>query len=175
MGEIEEEEKTGKEWAKIIIPRVLRAIIWGFIMGGEVLLMLYLPQFIPQFGGEAMEILPVQTISGISYFFLIFAGIEVAIQLLRGTVFPYVLSVARSLISIILLVQMTNGGIITFTIQPPAGAQMAAGTSIIFTLNFQPILGVILLLSLISVIKNLLQAVDYLSQKEETGFPPELP
>jgi len=175
MGEIEEEEKTGKEWAKIIIPRVLRAILWGFIMGGEMLLLLYLPQFIPQFGEEAMEILPVQTTVGLSYFFLVFAGIEVTIQLLRGTVFPYVLSMARSIISIVLLIQMTNGGIMTFTIQPPSGAQMAAGTSISFTLNFQPILGVILLLSIISVIKNLLQAVDYLSQKEETGSPPELP
>ena len=175
MGEIEKEEKTGKEWAKIIIPRVLRAIIWGFIMGGEMLLLLYFPQFIPQFGEEAMEILPVQMTTGISYFFLVFAGIEIAIQLLRGTIFPYALSMARSIISIILLIQVTNGGIMTFTIQPPAGTQMAAGTSIIVTLNFQPILGVILLLSLLSVIKNLLQAIDYLSRKEETGAPPELP
>jgi len=175
MGKIEEEEKTGKDWAKIIIPRVLRAIIWGFIMGGEMLLLLYLPQFIPQFGEQTMEILPVQTITGISYFFLVFAGIEVAIQLLRGTVFPYALSIARSFISIILLIQVTNWGIMTFTIQPPAEAEMAAGMSIIFTLNFKPVLGVILLLSLISVIKNLLQAIDYLSQKEETEFPPELP
>ncbi|MCD6325680.1 hypothetical protein J7L97_05270, partial [Candidatus Bathyarchaeota archaeon] len=64
MGEIEKEEKTGKEWAKIIIPRVLRAIIWGFIMGGEMLLLLHFPQFIPQFGEEAMEILPVQMTTG---------------------------------------------------------------------------------------------------------------
>jgi len=175
MSEIEEEEKTGKEWAKIILPRVLRAILWGFIMGGEMLLLLYFPQFIPQLGEQAMEILPVQTTSGLSYFFLLFAGIEVAIQLLRGTIFPYALSMARSIISMILLIQITNWGIMTFTIQPPSELQMAAGTSIIFTLNFQPILGVILLLSIISMIKNLLQAIDYLSQKEETGFPPELP
>lgn len=175
MGEIEEEEKTGKEWAKIIIPRVLRAIIWGFIMGGEMLLFLHLSQFAPEFGGEAIEFLPIQEMTGLSYFFLVFAGIEVAIQLLRGTVFPYALSMARSIISIILLIQVTNGGIMTFTIQPPAETQMAAGTSIILTLNFQPVLGVILLLSLISVVKNLLQAIDYLSQKEETGSPPELP
>jgi len=175
MGEIEEEEKTGKDWAKIIVPRVLRAIIMGFIMGGEMLLLLYLPQFVPQFGEQAMEMLPVQTTTGLSYFFLIFAGIEVAIQLLRGTVFPYALSMARSIISAILLVQMTNGGVMTFTAQLPSGAQMAAGASIILTLDFQPILGVILLLSLISVIKNLLQAIDYLSKKEEAGFPPELP
>jgi len=175
MGEIEKEEKTGKDWAKIIIPRVLRAILWGFIMGGEMLLLLYLPQFLPQFGGQTMEMLPIQTTAGISYFFLVFAGIEVAIQLLRGTVFPYALSMARSIISIILLVQITNGGIMSFTIQPSPGAQMPAGTSITFTFDFQSVLGVILLLSLISVIKNLLQAIDYLSKKEETGFPRELP
>ncbi|MCD6324894.1 hypothetical protein J7L97_01240, partial [Candidatus Bathyarchaeota archaeon] len=112
---------------------------------------------------------------GKSHFFLGFGGIGIAIQLLRGTIFPYALSMARSIISIILLIQVTNGGIMTFTIQPPAGTQMAAGTSILITLNFQPILGVILLLSLLSVIKNLLQAIDYLSRKEETGAPPELP
>jgi len=174
MGEIEEEEKTAKDWAKIIIPRVLRAILWGFIMGGEMLLLLHFSQFAPQFGGRAMEFLPIQETAGLSYFFLVFAGIEVAIQLLRGTVFPYALSMTRSIISIILLVQITNGGIMSFTIQPPLGAQIA-GTSIIFTLDFQPTLGAILLLSLVSIIKNLLQAIDYLSKKEEVGFPPELP
>ena len=174
MGEIEKEEKTGKEWAKIIIPRVLRAIIWGFIMGGEMLLLLYFPQFIPQLGEEAMEILPVQMTTGMSYFFLVFAGIEIAIQLLRGTIFPYALSTARSILSIILLIQMTNGGVMTIAIQPPPEAQMM-GANIIFTLYFQPILGVILLLSLISMAKNLLQAIDHLSRKEEEGFPPELP
>jgi len=174
MGEVEEEEKTAKDWAKIIIPRVLRAILGGFLMGGEMLILLYFPQLVPQFE-NMMETLPVQETAGLSYFFLVFAGLEVVIQLLRGTVFPYALSMARSIISIILLVQITNGGIMSFTIQPPPGAQMAPGTSIIFTLDFQPILGAILLLSLISVIKNLLQAIDYLSRKEEEGFPPELP
>jgi len=175
MGEIKEEEKTGKDWAKIIIPRVLRAVFMGFIMGGEMLLLLNLPQFIPQLGEQAMKVLPTQTTAGLSYFFLIFAGIEVTIQLLRGTIFPYALSMARSLISMILLIQMTNGGIMTFTIQPSFGDQIASGTSIIFTLDFQPVLGIILLVSLISMAKNLLQAVDYLSKKEETGFPPEFP
>jgi len=175
MGEIEREEKTGKDWAKIIIPRVLRAIIFGFIMGGEMLLFLHLSKFAPEFGGEMIGFLPIQETAGLSYFFLVFAGIEVAIQLLRGTIFPYALSMTRSLISIILLLQITNMGIMSFTIQPPPGAQMAAGTSIIFTLNFQPILGAILLLTLVSMIKNLLQAIDYLSKKEEESFPPELP
>ena len=174
MSNIEEEEKTGKDWAKIIIPRIIRAILWGFIMGGEALLLLYLPQSIPGLEEQVMEILPVQTATGLSYFFLLFAGIEVAIQLLRGTIFPYALSTARSILSIILLIQMTNGGVITVTIQPPPEAQMM-GANIIFTLYFQPILGVILLLSLISMAKNLLQAIDYLSRKEEEGFPPELP
>ena len=173
MGEIEEEERTGKDWARIIIPRVLRAILWGFIMGGEMLLLLHLSEFAPQFGGSMMESLPIREMTGLSYFFLVFAGIEVAIQLLRGTVFPYAFSMARSIISIILLIQITNGGVMTFTIHPPS--EMAAGTSLIFTLDFQPVLGVILLLSLISMIKNLMQAVDFLSQKEEASFPPELP
>jgi len=173
MDEIEEKEKTAKDWARIIIPRVLRAIIWGIIMGGEMLILLNFPQFIPQFGEGIMRYLPTSEMTGISYFFLIFAGIEVAIQLLRETVFPYALSMARSIISIILLIQITNGGIMSFTTQLPT--EMAAGTSVILTLDFQPILGVILLLSLISMIKNLLQAIDYLSQKEETSFPPELP
>ena len=173
MGEIEEEERTGKDWARIIIPRVLRAILWGFIMGGEMLLLLHLSEFAPQFGGSMMESLPIREMTGLSYFFLVFAGIEVANQLLRGTVFPYAFSMARSIISIILLIQITNGGVMTFTVHPPS--EMAAGTSLIFTLDFQPVLGVILLLSLISMIKNLMQAVDFLSQKEEASFPPELP
>jgi hypothetical protein len=175
MSDIEKEEKTGKEWAKIIIPRVLRAVIWGFIMGGEMLLLLNLPQFLPEIGEEAMGMIPTQATANLSYFFMIFAGIEIAIQLLRGTIFPYPLSMVRSLISIILLVQMTNGGVMTITMQPPAGSQMAEGATIMLTLDFQPVLGVIIILSLVSIVKNLLQAVDHLSRKEEEGPPPELP
>jgi len=177
MSEVEEEERTGRDWARIIIPRVIRAVIWGFIMGGEALLLLNLPQLLPgmEEGAMWMEMIPAETTANLSYFFILFAGIEVTIQLLRGTVFPYALSMARSIISMILLVQMTNGGVMTITMQPPPGSPIPEGASIILTLDFQPVLAVILLIALLSVIKNLLQAVDYLSKREEEGPPPELP
>jgi hypothetical protein len=165
MAEIEERERTVKEWAKIIVPRVARAAAWGLIMGGEMLILMMFPGV----GEQFTAFLPAK-IMGFSNFLLVFIAIEVAIQLLRGTIFPYALSIARALISMFMLVLMTNGGVLTIAIQS------SSEISIAFTIEFQTVLVIFLLLSLVSLIKNLLQAIEFLSEKtEEPMIPPELP
>jgi hypothetical protein len=68
------------------------------------------------------------------------------------------------------LVLMTNGGVLTIAIQS------SSEISIAFTIEFQTVLVIFLLLSLVSLIKNLLQAIEFLSEKtEEPMIPPELP
>jgi len=171
MAEIEEKEKTAKDWAKIIIPRVLRAAFWGFIMGGEILI----PLYIPEVGGRFLRVLPIEQ-TGFSYLLFVFVGFEVAIQLFRGTIIKYALSIARAFISMILLVVITNGGVMSLTIQSSPEIPLPPGMNIIFTIDFKAILGILLLLSLLSVVKNMLQAIEFLSEKEEEPMiPPELP
>jgi hypothetical protein len=158
----EDEEKTLKDWLRIILPRVLRAALWGFIMGGELLIML----FIPDIGGKLQQFLPAEQ-TGFSYFLFIFIAFEVAIQLLRGTIIQYVLGMARALTSMIVLVFITNGGIMSFTISSSPEIPLPPGVVISFTAGFRIVLGVFLILSLLSIIKNLLQAINFLSEKAE--------
>jgi len=167
----DEKERTTRDLAGILVPRILKAIIMGFIMGGE---MLFLIAF-PQIGGMLTQFFPGESTS-ISYFFLVFVGIEVAIHLLDGTIFPYVLSVARALISMYVLVVVTNGGMLTIPIPATPEIPIPSEMAVSFTIDFREVLGIFLMLSLISLVKNMLQAVDFLSKKaEEPVIPPELP
>jgi len=167
-----DEEKTLKDWLRIIVPRILRAALWSFIMGGELLIPLYM---LPGIGGEFSGFLPVDQTS-FSYILFIFIGFEIAIQLLRGTVIPYALSIARALISMIFLIFITNGGIMTLTFSSSPGVPLPPGLVISFTVDFRAILSIFLVFSLLSIIKNLLQATNFLSEKaEEPVVPPEFP
>ena len=167
-----EEERTAGDWLRLIFPRVLRAVVWGFIMGGEIFL---LPLLFPNFGGPFGEYFSMTQFS-FSYLALVFLVFEVAIQLFHGTIIQYGLSMARALISIISLVLITNGGVMTFTLTPSAGLPLPPGSALVFTVDFRTILGIFLIFSLLSILKNLLQAVDFLSKKaEEPVIPPELP
>lgn len=167
----EEKERTLNDWLRIIFPRVLRATLWGFIMGGEMLILL----FMPDIGGKFQEFLPAEQM-GFSYFLFIFVGFEVAIQLLRGTIVQYVLGMARALTSMIALVFITNGGIMSFTISSSPEIPLPSGVVISFTAGFRVVLGVFLILSSLSIIKNLFQAINFLSEKaEEPVILPEFP
>ncbi len=167
----EEKEKTLKEWLRIILPRVLRAALWGFLMGGEILILL----FIPDIGGRFQQFFPVEQ-TGFSYLLFIFIGFEVAIQLLRGTIIQYVLGMARALTSMIAFVFITNGGIMSFAISASPEIPLPPGVVISFTAGFRVVLGVFLILMLLSIIKNLLQAINFLSEKaEEPVILPEFP
>jgi len=171
MAEIEEEEKTAKDWARILLPRVMRAMLWGFLMGGEMLILLNL-------FGEMGQLLGIPFVepTDFQHFLLIFIGFEVAIQLLRGTIFPYALGIARALTSMTILVYITNGGIITMQVPSTPQIPLPPEMNITFTIEFKAILKATLLLSSLGIVKNLLQAVRFLSEKEEDPvILPELP
>jgi len=167
MAEIEEKERTTKDWAKILAPRILRAVIWGFLMGGEMLLLLNI------FGQWEQQIgMPLPEPESFSNFFLVFIGFEVAIQLLRGTIFPYILATARALVSMVILVTITDGGVISMPLSSSPQIPIPLDMGITFTIEFQAIIGAALLLSSLGIVKNMLQAVQFMSEKEED---PELP
>jgi hypothetical protein len=164
-----EVERTAMDWSKIILPRVLRSIFWGFIMGGELLI----PFLIPNLGGNFLDFLPIEQVS-FSYTIFIFVGFEVFIQLLRGTIVPYFLGMARALISMIVLISVTNGGIMNFAISSSTNPLLPSGMSILFSIDFRVVLGAFLTFLLLSTIKNLFQAVNFLYERaEEPVIPPE--
>jgi len=160
-----DEEIDMKSLLRKILPRVLRAAFWGFIMGGEALLLYNMPGFGGQFAGFFPSVEPL-----FLAFMVVFVSFEVAIQLLSGTIFPYALGVARALISMVFLVYITNGGIITIATPPETGM------TIRFVIDFRTILAVFLLFSLVTVAKNVLKAVEFLSERaEEPMIPAEIP
>ena len=170
VAEIRGDQKSERILLKILLPRILRAAVWGLLMGGELLIMSY----IPEIGRELYSYLPIEPME-VSNFLFLFIVFEVAIQLLRGTIFPYALRTARALISMILLVDVTNGGVMTMTIQSTPETPLPAGMGIILSIEFKAVLSVFLLFSLLSLVKNLLNAIDFMAKTEETGFPLELP
>lgn len=145
---------------KKVLPRLLKAAFWGFLMGGEAILFLRIVGLSDYIG----SILPIDEL----YFFgfiIVFMLFEVAIQFLSDTIFKYALSIARATISMIYLVITTNGGILTITLpheMAPFGVE-----GIGFTIEFRSILLVFLTLSLISVVKNIFQAITFLSERAE--------
>lgn len=161
-----------KDWLKILAPRILKAALWGFIMGGEILIPLYLmPDFVDW---QTLEkLMPAARIE-LPTIVAIFVAFEVAIQLLDRTIFRYALSISRTIVSMILFIVFTNGGIIEVSM-PSNGLPSIAG-SVQVLVDFRTILAALLVFSLLSIVKNILQAVDFLSQKaEEPLIPPEIP
>jgi hypothetical protein len=146
-----------------ILPRILRAAFWGFLMGGEALLLYYLPafewleNFIPAEGTPFMGLMAV---------FVLF---EVAMQLLSGSVLRYALGTARALTTMFILFYTTDGGVISQFIK-------FGPSTLEVTIEFKAVLAIIIALSLLVVFKNVMHAVEFLSENsEEPIIPPEIP
>jgi hypothetical protein len=92
---------------------------------------------------------------------------------LKDTIFQHVFTVVRTVLYMILIVLESNAGIIQFT---PSSVGLPPGTNLILTVNITAIINIFLLLSLLSVVKNMLQAIEFIQRKsEEPMIPPELP
>ncbi len=163
MVEVEE-----KDWTPTILLRVMRASLWTLV---PALLLSALPEFNTQY----LRVLPFQEAT-LSYLLIVFLVFEFAIQLLHDTIMQYTLSTARSLVFMIFFIWITNGGVISIPVESILEMPLPPGMSIILEVDFKAILGAYLLLSLLSITKNLLQAVNFFSEKEEEPvIPPELP
>ena len=152
-----EKRSTRKSMLRKVISRLFKAAFWAFLMGGEVLFVSH----ILGLSEYTTAILPVEA-SFFYGFMATFILFEVAIQLLSDTIFRYVISVTRAFISMFYLFLMTNGGIMTISI-PPEIVPFGVG-NIFFTIEFKTILAVFLTFSLISILKNVIQAINFLSE-----------
>ncbi len=165
------EEKTMRKWSDIILPRVLSAAAWGLIWS----LLLLVPYDRIITGINIPDVLPVEE-SAISYFLFAFIGIEIAIQLVKGTIIQYALGMTRGFVTIFFLVLITNGGILGFSTTSTPEMPLPTGLTVTYIIDFRILLGGFLLFSLLGIVRNLLQAVDFLSEKaEEPNTLHELP
>jgi len=155
------EDAFNQQLLRRILPKIIKAAFWGFLMGGEALLI----YFIPGFGEQLRAFIPTggTYFSGLMVTFIFF---EVAMQLLSGTVLRYALGTTRAFVTMIALLYATNGGIVSQVV--PLGP-----STIKITVEFRAILAMLLILSLLVVFKNIMYAVEFLSERSEEPFIPE--
>lgn len=166
MVELEEQDRTFIDWLKLILPRVIRITLWILILFGGATLVSSLTE------SELGAMIPFE-LSNFTSYLLLFIGFEIVIQLLRNTIFQHIFTVARTIMYMILIVLESNAGIIQFT---PPSEGLPLGTNLVLTVNITTIINIFLLLSLLSVVKNMLQAIEFIQRKsEEPMIPPELP
>ncbi|MFP3951572.1 MAG: hypothetical protein ACLFVP_05480 [Candidatus Bathyarchaeia archaeon] len=147
------------QFIRRMLPKVVKAALWGFLMGGEALLLYYLSGF-----KEMGILLPFEP----GYFpgvMVLFIFLEVCMQLLSDTIYQHALGAARAIGTMIIMIHLSSGGVLTREIAMDAGILEV-------TLGFQPILAMLLTLLLLVAFKNILKAIDYLYQRSETPVKP---
>ena len=165
MAELEEQDRTLFDWLKLVLPRLIRIVLWILILYGGVTLITTLTE--SAFNG----MIPFD-LSAVSSYLIVFIGFEIVIQLLRDTIFQHLFTVARTILYMILIVLESNAGIIQFA---PSSVGLPPGTNLILTVNITTIINIFLLLSLLSIVKNMLQAIEFIQrQSEKPMIPPEL-
>lgn len=166
MAELEEQDRTLLDWLKLMLPRVIRIVLWILILFGGATLVTTLAE--SAFG----DMIPFE-LSTFSSYLIVFIGFEIVIQLLRNTIFQHIFTVARTIMYMILIIIESNAGIIQFH---PSSVGLPPGTNLLFTVNITTIINIFLLLSLLSVVKNMLQAIEFIQRKsEDPMIPPEIP
>ena len=142
-----ETEKTGTSLKKVA-SRVLRAALAGFITFLLVYFLstlLYPPEALPP-GYEPL----------FDVFVAIVVFFAVVIELSSGTILKYAFSAARALILIMYFVYALHGGIITTEME------MAH-----IMVDLRGFLAMLIFVNLLGLAKSILEAVDFLSEKEE--------
>jgi hypothetical protein len=166
MAELEEQDRTLLDWLKLMLPRVIRIVLWTLILFGGATLVTTLAE--SAFG----DMIPFE-LSTFSSYLIVFIGFEIVIQLLRNTIFQHIFTVARTIMYMIIIIIESNAGIIQFN---PSSAGLPPGTNLLLTVNITTVINIFLLLSLLSVVKNMLQAIEFIQRKsEDPMIPPESP
>jgi len=99
---------------------------------------------------------PLTDIFAVVFIFFLVVGVFSS-----GTVFQYVFGVARMLVLMIFLIYVLNGGIINLTL-PIEGAHIS------IMLDLTVVLAMLVLVCLLGIAKNVVQAIDFVSGKAET-------
>lgn len=148
------EKINTKGLVKKLIPRILKAAIWGTL---TFVFVYYLPTLI-----YPMSFLPV----GYNNFFYLFAGIyvffAVITKLFSGTILEYAFSIAKALIIIIYFITVFNGGIVSLTMP------MEEAT-VNLVVDLKAILTILILVNLLGIAKTMFQLTRFLAKKVETG------
>ena len=138
---------------KTVLPRVLKAAVWGtftFVMVYYLPLML-IPKDIPQ------NILPFDYTARLLDFAVISVFFAVVGQLFSGTVIGCGFGIAKALVIIALFFVISEGGVFSITLP-------ISEVTINLTLDISTILLMIISVNLLSIAKNLFEAISILNE-----------
>ncbi|MFC1487762.1 hypothetical protein ACFLRN_08775 [Thermoproteota archaeon] len=143
-------EITRKFFWNQIVPRVLKAIVWGSL---TFLIVYYLPMLIfPQ------DLLPIEYITPLADFAMISVFFAVVGQLFSGSIIGCGFGVAKALVLITYFFSISEGGIFSLTI--PVTEIM-----INVSVDISIVLLMIVSVNLFDIVKNLLEAITILNKK----------
>lgn len=143
--------ELNSEWiTKTVLPRVIKAGIWGSI---AYLVVYYLPLMI-----LSSDMLPADFGIALLDFALISVFFVVVGQLFSGTIIGCGIGIARGLVLITYFFTVSDGGI--FSLMLPV-----EGVTIALTVDITVILLMIVSVNLFDIAKNLLEAISILTEK----------
>jgi len=147
------EKGNAKLFVRKILPKVFKAALLAVI---TYLPVYFLSALISPIQPFFPWYEPLTNIFAAVFIFLLVVGVFSS-----GTVFQYVFGVARTLVLMVFFICVLNGGIITLTV-PVEGAS----TNIM--LDVRVVLAMLVLVCLLGIAKNVVQAIDFVSGKAET-------
>ena len=141
---------TRKYFWNQIVPRVLKAIVWGSL---TFLIIYYLPMLIfPQ------DLLPIEYTVPLADFAMISVFFAIVGQLFSGTIIGCGFGVAKALVLITYFFIISEGGIFSLTLDEP---EIMINVSV----DISIILLMIVSVNLFDIAKNLLEAITILNKK----------
>jgi len=146
------EKGNTKIFVKKILPKVFKAALFAVI---TYLPMYFLSTLISPIKPYFPWYEPLTNIFAAVFIFFLVAGVFSS-----GTIFQYVFGVARTLVLMVFFICVLNGGIIALTVP-------FEGSSVNIMLDVTVVLAMLVLICLLGVAKNVVQAIDFVSSKAE--------
>lgn len=142
-------EPSGKLIMKKVLPRVLKAAVWGSLTS---IIVYFLPMMLyPQ------DILPFDYTALLLDFAIIAVFFAVVGQLFSDTIIGCGFGIARALVIIGYFFAVSDGGVFSVTLP-------ISEVAVNFTIDISLVLLMIISVSLLDIAKNLLQAVNLLTR-----------
>ncbi len=147
------EKGQTKTFARKFVPRIIKAALLVII---TYLPFYFLSAFIEPFQSFFPWYAPTTNLFAAVFMILLVVGVFTS-----GTIYQYVFGVARALVTMIFFIYVLNGGIVALAVP-------VEGASVNVMVDLTVILAMIVLVCLLGIGKNVVQAIDFVSAKVET-------
>jgi len=146
------EKGQTKTFARKFVPRIIKAALLVVI---TYLPFYFLSAFIEPFQSFFPWYAPTTNLFAAVFMIFLVVGVFTS-----GTIYQYVFGVARALVTMIFFIYVLNGGIVTLAVP-------VEGTSVNVMVDLTVILAMLVLVCLLGIGKNVVQAIDFVSAKVE--------